>query len=296
MYPNLLFIGAQKAGTSWLADGLGRHEDIFVPPSKEIHYFDTFGDDSKKVQRRFKNHHADDVKSRDDFDDDTYDWWLNFLAGRSKSRYWYQSLFPSSGYKVLVDCTPAYSALSMKDINLVHRLIPETKILFIMRNPIERAWSQLCYEFRPKATSKRKSAKPPKFEDGVASMTISEMKKNISRRHIIARTRYARTMNNWENYFDSDLFFYDFYESVFENPNNFYDRLFRFLDISTRSQDFEKTKHQRINQTTGRIRAPDEIRAYLKDKTTGIVKRVQDRVGYVPDSWLDDYPEFARHQ
>ena len=33
-------IGAQKAGTTWLARVLARHDDVFVTPVKEIHYFD----------------------------------------------------------------------------------------------------------------------------------------------------------------------------------------------------------------------------------------------------------------
>ena len=33
-------IGAQKAGTTWLARMLSRHPQVFVTPVKEIHYFD----------------------------------------------------------------------------------------------------------------------------------------------------------------------------------------------------------------------------------------------------------------
>src|SRR5258707_12548722 len=38
--PNFLILGAQMAGTTWLAKTLAQHPDIFIPRIKEIHYFD----------------------------------------------------------------------------------------------------------------------------------------------------------------------------------------------------------------------------------------------------------------
>ena len=40
MYPNFLIIGAQKAGTTWLDRNLREHPKIWLPPEKEIHFFD----------------------------------------------------------------------------------------------------------------------------------------------------------------------------------------------------------------------------------------------------------------
>jgi hypothetical protein len=38
--PDFLIIGAQKSGTSSLAYYLGQHPDVFIPPAKELHFFD----------------------------------------------------------------------------------------------------------------------------------------------------------------------------------------------------------------------------------------------------------------
>src|SRR5689334_16087334 len=38
--PDFLCIGAQKAGTSWLYQQLEPHPDFWMPPVKELHYFD----------------------------------------------------------------------------------------------------------------------------------------------------------------------------------------------------------------------------------------------------------------
>src|ERR1700722_4010025 len=39
-YPDFICLGAQKAATTWLSNQLGKHRDIWVPPVKELHYFD----------------------------------------------------------------------------------------------------------------------------------------------------------------------------------------------------------------------------------------------------------------
>jgi hypothetical protein len=38
--PDFLCVGAQKAGTQWLYDQLQHHPDFWMPPIKELHYFD----------------------------------------------------------------------------------------------------------------------------------------------------------------------------------------------------------------------------------------------------------------
>src|SRR4051812_18116714 len=38
--PDFICIGAQKAGTGWLYEQLRAHPDFWMPPLKELHYFD----------------------------------------------------------------------------------------------------------------------------------------------------------------------------------------------------------------------------------------------------------------
>lgn len=40
--PNFLFIGADKAGSSWLYEVLSSHRQVFVPPAKDLYFFDRF--------------------------------------------------------------------------------------------------------------------------------------------------------------------------------------------------------------------------------------------------------------
>ncbi len=38
--PDFLCVGAQKGGTSWLYQQLASHPDFWMPPIKEVRYFD----------------------------------------------------------------------------------------------------------------------------------------------------------------------------------------------------------------------------------------------------------------
>ena len=45
--PHFIGIGAQKAGTTWLYRNLQEHPEVWLPPEKELHYFD-----EKRIARR----------------------------------------------------------------------------------------------------------------------------------------------------------------------------------------------------------------------------------------------------
>ncbi|CAN0605590.1 unnamed protein product, partial [Ectocarpus sp. 12 AP-2014] len=42
--PDFLCIGAQRAGTTWLHNRLLEHPDLYLPPEKELQFFNAFFD------------------------------------------------------------------------------------------------------------------------------------------------------------------------------------------------------------------------------------------------------------
>lgn len=103
-FPDFLGIGAQKSGTTWLYKNLIKHPQLYLPETKEIHYFD----------------------------------WYFY-----KSINWYCQYFKSAKKtQVTGEINPCYSTLSEKKIKLIHKMNPKLKIILLLRNPIDRAWSQ----------------------------------------------------------------------------------------------------------------------------------------------------------
>jgi len=103
MLPNFLIIGAQKAGTTWLAKCLSEHPDVFIPEIKEIYYFDRYYD---------------------------------------KGLAWYEAYFePWSGEKAVGEGTVGYIRSTTSPGRIHDTLGSEVKLIASLRHPVERAYS-----------------------------------------------------------------------------------------------------------------------------------------------------------
>lgn len=99
-------IGAQKAGTSWLFQALRRHPQIAFPLRKEAHYWD----------------------------------WVELnKRPRMDEKYW-ESL-ESEDVSWVADFTPDYSVICPELIASLYQQRPQTRVLLILRDPVDRAWS-----------------------------------------------------------------------------------------------------------------------------------------------------------
>lgn len=98
---SFLGIGAQKCATSWLYNTLSKHPYIAFPGGKEIHFWD---------------------------------------HPRGRSVEWYKQLFSNEAY-INGDITPAYGFLPIEIIQEIYDLMPHLRLIYLIRNPIERAWS-----------------------------------------------------------------------------------------------------------------------------------------------------------
>lgn len=109
---NFLGIGAQKSGTTWLHTNLAKHPFIHFPPQKEVHFWD------KREERDL-------------------------------SIDWYKSLFPNHpGSELNGEITPAYALLPTYVIQEIHGLFPDLQLIYMVRDPLERAWSSALMALR----------------------------------------------------------------------------------------------------------------------------------------------------
>ncbi len=101
--PNFICIGAQRAGTTWLYHCLKEHPQIFVPKQKELRFF---------------NYNYDDG-----------------IEAYSKN---FENISDEIAYGEL---TPDYYRQQDALLRIKEHL-PDVKLVFILRNPIHRAFSQ----------------------------------------------------------------------------------------------------------------------------------------------------------
>lgn len=220
--PTFLCIGAQRAGSTWLYENLKAHDGIWLPHIKELHYFDEL-----RVQpfwcKRYKGQLRAGIRAtkaalrRGDWTAADISWDMKFL-GLPRSDRWYSSLFSQGRGRPAGEVTPAYSTLPTTTIADIKRLNPNLKIIFIMRDPIDRAWSQARKDLP------RVHGRP------ISDVPAADVMRWFSERWCAQRSDYVTTLNNWFAHFPRDQFFSGFFEEIAAAPQDFLLRVVKFLD------------------------------------------------------------------
>ena len=136
--PDFICIGAQKAGTTWLYWQLAAHPDFWMPPRKEIHYFNERG--NRPIKMWWRTRDERDLRFQEKLRSLSAQPWIDLTN--------YGQLFTAKESLLSGDITPAYSMLPDEIISMVTRQFPEAKVIFLARDPVERAWSQISMSVR----------------------------------------------------------------------------------------------------------------------------------------------------
>ena len=256
--PTFLCIGAQKAGTTWLHNCLLSQPQIWLYPYKEIHYFDTVHLKANYREKRAKNLCTRLTKvlegvSRDSMAD------LKLLSELALvDQYtdsWYLSLFERAAEKKIVgEITPAYSALPEAGVKHINDLLGNIKIIFIMRNPVKRAWSAALM-------SKRKEIKKGQL------ISDADWIEYFRRQDHQLRANYKRTVENYKKYFSDIL--YLFYDDVCEKPISVLEEVCYFLNVPPDLEAFGKICQKRFNANP-KVKIPELVETYLKQELSGL--------------------------
>jgi hypothetical protein len=283
--PDFVGIGAQKAGTTWLSHNLQLHPDVWMPKNKELHYFDDRIRDPRnpvsrfyrritgegQVHRRWRRQVRRQLRShlkRTPGQDLLWD--LKYYAG-APGDGWYASLFEPGRGKVKGEITPAYSTLSLEEVARVHNLVPDAKIILMLRNPIERAWSQFVMRLD---------------RSGKKELGLTRYKKlirNVEREGSRSRTDYLQTLENWTRFYPDERIFVGFLEDIHFYPEELLGKVYRFVgvDASFRPQGVGQKVHTR---SAGRMTSDAAV--YLARLYREELSRLNDHFGGYTSFWL----------
>lgn len=145
-------------------------------------------------------------------------WDLRFFLG-ARSDAWYESLFRDGAGRVTGEITPEYSALSAEEVREVRDAFPHLKLLYVMRDPIDRAWSQMRMMARRRGIS-------------VAALSDEESLEMVKDSRIVKRSEYGSTLDTWGRHFPADRLFVGFMEEVRSSPRELLFRIFDFLGVA----------------------------------------------------------------
>ena len=205
--PDFLCVGAQKAGTSWLFHQLTLHPDFWMPPVKEVHYFDSLSRVKRQNPPRCK--------------DDRDQWFLARLVELSALPYInlgnYSELFAAKRALLSGDITPGYSILNDELIERIVGYFPNLKVIFLARDPVDRAWSQLSMGVRLQNIAPFDSTNP------------DEVLRNLFSPGVFFRSHPSKIVRRWRRCVRPDLFRIYFFEDLKENPAGLRRSILSFL-------------------------------------------------------------------
>jgi hypothetical protein len=125
--PTFLGIGAQKSGTTAVHQFLLSHPQIFLPVKKELCFFAFAG-----ALVEYKGPGGDRIQ-------------------REVVRSWeeYKAVFrESTQYKIRGEISPQYLLLAENAAPLIFRYLPRVKLFAVLRNPVDRAYSNFLQAVR----------------------------------------------------------------------------------------------------------------------------------------------------
>ncbi|HBJ36518.1 MAG TPA: hypothetical protein DDZ51_17550 [Planctomycetaceae bacterium] len=288
--PDFFCIGAQRAGTTWLHSRLNQHPNFFLPPLKELHYFDR----SPRYPTPNTLNIANPAKRLLEFERakwaarDVYrclryrEWsslvWLSKFHFGFYGDSWYRSLFPRDSRITSGDITPGYSVLDEEGVRRMHLVAPQAKIIFILRNPIDRAWSMMRFGKR--------------FGYACDPQRVEEIFSRIDSPGQELRSDYLRAISIYRKFYPAEKILLVFYDAIPERPQELLSQIFHFLGISPISFDALDSQ-QRVNEAE-ELEIPDSVRSYLEDKYRDPICAMAELLGGYASNWknrLFEQPE-----
>lgn len=245
MKPDYLCIGAQKAASTWLYVQMSKHPRIWVPQVKELNYFNNIS--STLFKRVFSKHWRDKnwrilLKQKvlsplfkgKLYEIKHFKWYFKYFF-LPRSFRWYISLFPGNPDKLKGEFSVTYSVLGDHAIAQIAKLLPEAKIIYILRNPILRTWSQAKMDL-----GKHKGYILDELPD-------EEFYKYFDNPFVKPYSDYVRTLGLFKKYYSSQQIFIGFFDEIMEKPALFLEKLFTFLGLDFSGEIYKKGLTRKIH-------------------------------------------------
>lgn len=256
----MICFGAQRGGTTWLSSQLRRMPEFDFPPRKEIRYLDplyvhSFGtireERINEFRRKIHKQFGQGAKPLQPMQVREVRWNAEYaLVTRDEySDEWYASLFSECDPERWTgDFSPDYSLLPEQGIEHLARLAPDARLLFMMRDPVDRALSGASYVLRHHGAMPREES-----VQRIANLARTKLQLDFS--------DYRSILSRYWRLFSRERILVCFHDDIDSHPQAIFEALFRFLDLDpARLSERTIETSQAINRSPA-VEIPTELRA-----------------------------------
>jgi hypothetical protein len=212
--PTFLTVGAEKCGTTALHVHLSRHPQVFMSEPKEPSFF--LAEDP-----RYVGQDMGDLKHE----------YIRTLAE-------YEAIFDSvTDENAIGESSPCYLYSDIVP-DKIKGLIPDAKIIAILRNPVQRAYSQFVFnqqrgwESRKMTFARALELEDERFENG--SMWAF---------HYTRRGKYSGQIKRYLDVFSTARVRVVLYDDFVKTPEVVLENLYEFLGVTSAALDNTRERH-----------------------------------------------------
>lgn len=235
--PDFLIIGTQKAGTTWLMRKLGAHPNVFMAP-RQIHYFDR-----------------------------------EYFRGSD----WYGAQFVASAKGQLVGekTTEYFDPGNIKQVApRIARTCPHCKLIVILRDPVERAWSAMVHHVNAGLVALPSDPDQAVFDNEASCRGTHHFR-------FVERGFYAQQLKMFYEFFDpARLLVLVFEDDVVADPYTGWAKVCDFLCLPNASLDDAHRPENKMRLSPLSIRMARKVRWIPKAR--GLLRMLDGLAGLQP--------------
>ena len=235
--PDFIIIGAQKAGTTWLKKNIEHHPEIFMPVRMDI---------SDPTEMRY------------------FDKYFH------ESLRFYSSFFRPGMDKMKGEKSPNYCTLPLDRIRFIRAIMPDVRLILMMRNPIERAWSHAVMNLVK-----------------LSRRNIKDVSEAHFQRHFMRsrfRGDYPTIISNWLSVFPPEQLYVGFFEDITQSPTQLLTEVFAYLGVSTQV-DWDSFPYRQVINRGSTVAIPEVHKSFLRVMYAREIEALYQRFGSRVAAW-----------
>jgi hypothetical protein len=252
-FPGFLIVGPQRTGTTWIHANLRDHPDILWPRDKEVFFFS-----------RLKDPAHPKFRSAD----------LNWYLTLFRDPLWMRLVKTGLSYqhsrslydpKICGEATASYAAMDPDLIDEVVALNPDMRVVLMIRDPVERAWSHAKKDLVRNANRK--------YED----VSDEEFRAFFADPYQRRCAQYAENYDNWKARLRDGNLWIGKFDDITTRPAEMLSELCVFLGVRSGSRYLGGSVHRAVNPTAASS-VPPQHREFLEQLLAEDLEKLAERL------------------
>ena len=276
-FPDFMIVGPQRTGTTWLSANLRYHPEIFLSYPKELYFFNRLQQEgcgyslhwekfgwhvvsrgARALMRELVKIWFMDVYKTGRLRADELEWYLrffeddDFVTATIKRLEGEHTGGGSGEPRVRGEATASYAVLDPDIIREIVTINPDLKVVLMVRDPVERAWSH---------------AKKDLIRDGgrsLSSIPVQVIVDYLSDEYLVKCGFYTKAIANWRGFLKPEHLFIGSYSDIEARGAELLTDIFGFLGVEQNDRYINPRSRTVINKTSD-LEMPAECRAFLQE-------------------------------